>query len=202
MMIRFAAVAALSLSVVFAAAAEDLFVSDVINLSIRERPANDAGVIGQVSSGESVEVLESLGPQSFTRIRDANGREGWVTSRYLTPEPAARVQLEKAEAALAQSNRALSALQVEFDAAQARLVDAASALELADENEQLKSVITELQDSEQRLREKGKADRERRALMLTGAGLVGGIESPKPTPCRLCIRFAQPTPVATGSALN
>jgi len=174
MMIRFAAVAALSLSVVFAAAAEDLFVSDVINLSIRERPANDAGVIGQVSSGESVEVLESLGPQSFTRIRDANGREGWVTSRYLTPEPAARVQLEKAEAALAQSNRALSALQVEFDAAQARLVHAASALELADENEQLKSVITELQDSEQRLREKGKADRERRALMLTGAGLVGG----------------------------
>ena len=169
MMIRFAAVAALSLSVVFAAAAEDLFVSDVINLSIRERPANDAGVIGQVSSGASVE-----GPQSFTRIRDANGREGWVTSRYLTPEPAARVQLEKAEAALAQSNRALSALQVEFDAAQARLVDAASALELADENEQLKSVITELQDSEQRLREKGKADRERRALMLTGAGLVGG----------------------------
>ena len=151
MMIRFAAVAALSLSVVLSAAAEDLFVSDVINLSIRERPANDAGVIGQVSSGESVEVLESLGPQSFTRIRDANGREGWVTSRYLTSEPAARVQLEKAEAALAKSNRALSTLQVEFEAAQARLVDAASALELADENEQLKSVITELQDSEQRL---------------------------------------------------
>ncbi|WP_029891419.1 TIGR04211 family SH3 domain-containing protein [Polycyclovorans algicola] len=171
---RCVAVAVLMLSVVSGATAENRFVSDVINLSIRERPANDAGVIGQVSSGESVEVLEALGPESFTRIRDANGREGWVTSRYLTTEPAARVQLAKAEAELAESNRALTDLQRDFDAAQSRLADAASALELADENEQLKSVIAELQDNEARLIAEGEADRERRALMLTGAGLVGG----------------------------
>lgn len=171
---RCVAVAVLMLSVVSGATAENRFVSDVINLSIRERPANDAGVIGQVSSGESVEVLETLGPESFTRIRDANGREGWVTSRYLTTEPAARVQLAKAEAELAESNRALTDLQRDFDAAQSRLADAASALELADENEQLKSVIAELQDNEARLIAEGEADRERRALMLTGAGLVGG----------------------------
>ena len=140
------AVAALSLSVVLSAAAEDLFVSDVINLSIRERPANDAGVIGQVSSGESVEVLESLGPQSFTRIRDANGREGWVTSRYLTPEPAARVQLEKAEAALAKSNRALSTLQVEFEAAQARLA------KLESEGAELRALLDERAKLEAELR--------------------------------------------------
>jgi SH3 domain protein len=174
LMIRCAVVAVLTFSAVFGAAAENKYVSDVINLSIRERPANDAGVIGQVSSGESVEVLETLGPQSFTRVRDANGIEGWVTSRYLTSEPAARTQLATAEAALEKSNRALSALQAEFDAAQERLVDAASALELADENEQLKSVIVELQDNEQRLMEEGEADRERRALLLVGAGLVGG----------------------------
>ncbi len=171
---RCAAVVLLFFSVVLSAAAQTQFVSDVINLSIRERPANDAGVIGQVSSGEQVEVLESLGPESFTRIRDANGREGWVTSRYLTSEPAARVQLETAKTALDQSNRALAALQTDFDAAQSRLADAASALELADENERLKEVIAEMQVDEQRSIAERDADRERRKLMLTGAALVGG----------------------------
>lgn len=171
---RCAAVIMMMSAVVFSAVAQTQFVSDVINLSIRERPANDAGVIGQVSSGEQVEVLESLGPESFTRIRDANGREGWVTARYLTDEPAARVQLEAAKAALAQSNQALAALQSDFDAAQSRLADAASALELADENERLKEVIAQLQVDEQRSIAERDADRERRKLLLTGAALVGG----------------------------
>lgn len=171
---RCAAVIMMMSAVVFSAVAQTQFVSDVINLSIRERPANDAGVIGQVSSGEQVEVLESLGPESFTRIRDTNGREGWVTARYLTDEPAARVQLEAAKAALAQSNQALAALQSDFDAAQSRLADAASALELADENERLKEVIAQLQVDEQRSIAERDADRERRKLLLTGAALVGG----------------------------
>lgn len=154
--------------------ADTAYVSDVINLTIRAAPANDAEYLGQIRSGDAVEVLESLGPKSFTRIRDADGREGWVTSRFLTDTPAARDQLAAAQTRLQQTEQALKALQVDHDEALQRLDEAGSALEMADENARLKGVIAQMEDDQAHWQVEREAFRAKRRMMLTGALLVAG----------------------------
>jgi SH3 domain protein len=66
------------------------YISDEITVSIREQPRNDATVTGALKSGARVTLLESLGEESFARIRTADGREGWITARFLTSQPVAR----------------------------------------------------------------------------------------------------------------
>ncbi len=53
-------------------------------------------------SGNAVTLLESDDAHGYSRVRVADGTEGWIATRYLTTEPTARLQLEKANAELTQ----------------------------------------------------------------------------------------------------
>src|SRR5579872_2169427 len=89
------ALAAALLAVPLLAAAEGrpAYISDDVSVVIRDRPDNNAATVGSLKSGAHVTVLETLGPDSFARIRTEDGREGWITARYLAEQPAAREQL-------------------------------------------------------------------------------------------------------------
>jgi SH3 domain protein len=148
------------------------FISDQITVTMRERPSNDGAPIGLVKSGARVVVLESLGPDSFTRIRSAEGREGWVPSRFVSGEPAARDQLEPLRGERDQANARVHALEQQLQSAQEQLAKARPAFDLSQENEKLRAAAAEskrdIEDAQQRF----DLERSQRRTLVTGGSLV------------------------------
>ena len=149
------------------------YVSDVISLTLRDGPANDATYLGTIKSGDRVTLLESLGEQSFARIRTEDGREAWVTARYRGEEPAARDLLDDVRRELADARSRIRELEAQLADAQSSLAQARPALELAGENDQLREQIDALQRSAQEAEQRFNEHKARRRTMLTGAALVG-----------------------------
>ena len=68
--------------------AEFMYVTDKIEIVIREGKGMEYKIIGVARSNDKLEVLSTEG--EYANIRLANGTEGWVLSRYLTqtlPKP-------------------------------------------------------------------------------------------------------------------
>jgi len=63
--------------------AETLYVSDIVKITLRTGPGADHRVLAMLQSGQEVEVLKSEG--EWTEVKLANGKQGWVISRLLTP---------------------------------------------------------------------------------------------------------------------
>lgn len=150
------------------------YVSDEITLSVRDAPRNDAGFIGLVRSGEAVTLLESLGEQSFARIRLANGSEGWVASRYLSETPAARSQLDALRGELAEAEARGRALDQQVADLRGQLEQARPAMEMARENQALQATIDQLQADRAAIIARFDAAESRRRMLITGASLLGG----------------------------
>jgi SH3 domain protein len=150
------------------------YISDDISITVRDGPRNDAASVGVVNSGDRVTVLETLGEQSFARIRTSDGRSGWITSRYLSALPAAKDRVQGLQTELTQSRNQVKSLQAELDAAQARLQDARPAMEVAADNERLKAELATAQQQNQDAQIRTNEERARRRTLVTGAALVGG----------------------------
>ena len=100
---------------------ETLYVIEQVVVSVNATADGSGDRIGQIHSGDRVEVLEREGDQSHVRL--ASGEEGWVRSSYLSASPPLREQLKtrteeleklrqentKLEADLASARKAASA---------------------------------------------------------------------------------------------
>jgi len=150
------------------------YVSDDITVTLREQPRNDAPPTGTLKSGARVTVLQSLGPDSFARVRTPEGREGWMTARFLSTQPAAKERYVEAQQALDAARKRIETLERELNAAQQQLGLAKPAFELARENDTLKTSIAELQQANAGIKQRYDAERARRKTLATGAALIGG----------------------------
>ncbi len=63
--------------------AETMYISDIVNITLRMGPGADHRVIGMLQSGQEVEVLKS--EDEWTLVNLTDGKQGWVLSRLLTP---------------------------------------------------------------------------------------------------------------------
>ena len=73
--------------------AETLYVTDVLKLTLRSGPSTGHKILSVVESGQLVEMIEPGDDWSLVRI--ANGKEGYVLTRYLMPGPTHNVRLEQ-----------------------------------------------------------------------------------------------------------
>ncbi len=73
--------------------AENMYVTDLLKLTLRSGPSTGHKILAVVKSGQRVEVLEPGSDWSFVRLQ--NGKEGYVLTRYLTPEPTHNIRLEQ-----------------------------------------------------------------------------------------------------------
>ena len=73
--------------------AETMYVTDVLKLTLRSGPSTEHKILSVVESGQQVEMLEP--GEDWSLVRIANGKEGYVLTRYLMPEPTHNVRLEK-----------------------------------------------------------------------------------------------------------
>ncbi|WP_235589000.1 TIGR04211 family SH3 domain-containing protein [Halomonas chromatireducens] len=71
------------------------WVSDELTTYVRSGPTDGYRIVGTLTSGEPVSVLETSG--NYSRVRNTEGNTVWVLSGELQEEPSARQQLPALE---------------------------------------------------------------------------------------------------------
>ena len=159
---RAAGAVALALFVLLAAGAraDTRYVGEQFRLGLHERAAIDSTIVELVPIGTALEVLAREG--ELVRVRTTEGVEGWVDARYLSETPpgsealqALETELAGAQAALADAQARIVALEqagapapatVEDPAGEAISSDALREMQsLAEENQRLKQQVAELE---------------------------------------------------------
>jgi SH3 domain protein len=79
-----------------AADAQTRFVSDRLEVTLRTGTSTQHSIVRMLPSGTRLEVLEVDAANGYSRVRTAEGVEGWVLTRYLMDQPATREQLAAA----------------------------------------------------------------------------------------------------------
>ena len=130
--------------------AETLYVIDRLVIGLRSDLTDAATVVKSVETGTALEVLERDGNRAL--VREPQGAEGWIDTRYLSPQPPGRVQVgelqaeikrlraelarpaatkddagpkaAQLEAELTQANAKLAQAQTDLDQARVALADA------------------------------------------------------------------------------
>jgi hypothetical protein len=77
--------------VVVTAHAEPLYVIEQLVVSVNSAADGTGERVGQIKSGEQVELIEREGDQAHIRL--SSGQEGWVRGTYLSADPPLREQL-------------------------------------------------------------------------------------------------------------
>jgi SH3 domain protein len=113
---------------VTSAYAESAWVSDQFEVLLRTGPSTSNAIQLMLGSGAKLEVLERDPDSGYSRVRTSGGTEGWVLTRYLMGEPAAREQLEQLTSDLTSANAQgsslgsqLQAIKGEYDNASRRI---------------------------------------------------------------------------------
>ncbi len=79
------------------AAAETVYISDVLTVPLRSGPSNANRILHRgLPSGTKMEVLSRDAGSGFVQIRTDRGTEGWLPEQYLVSEPIARDRLAAA----------------------------------------------------------------------------------------------------------
>ena len=111
-----------------------MYVSDILKLTLRTGPSIENKILAVIDSGQMMEIVE-FGDE-WSQVQLPNGKEGWVLSRYLTPNETKNIKLQRLEtkhknlmvqaAELLEENNRLKAenkkLSTEFEADQKQLV--------------------------------------------------------------------------------
>ena len=106
--------------------AANMYISDVLKVTVRRGPSTEYKILDIAESGERVEVLET--GEDWTLVRLDNGKEGYVTTRYLAANPTHAIRLEQLQAKHQTLTQQAAALQEENTS-------------LREENKKLKSVL-------------------------------------------------------------
>jgi Bacterial SH3 domain len=94
------------------AQAETLYVVEQLYVTVNTMPDGSGERVGQIKSGDSVELIEKQGDQ--THVRLASGSEGWVKSSYLSADPPLREQVKARTAELEQVRKEKAQVEAEL----------------------------------------------------------------------------------------
>lgn len=175
------------------------YVTDRLEVTLRTGQTNQHRIVRMLPSGAAVTVLEQDEASGYSRVKTTDGAEGWLLTRYLLSEPAARDQLASAQqkvsqltAELAQARAQLNSVtssqknleqghqsletqnrRLQQDLTQIRQT-AANALNLESENQDLKKRLVTLERDYQVLEQQTESlkDRSRRDWFVAGAGVI------------------------------
>jgi len=171
--------------------AETRYIVDQAKLPMRSGQSTSHAIVRMLPSGTAVVVL-GQSDAGYTHIRTAGGKDGWILSRYLMKEPAARSRLAWAEKELSklhkleQKKKALESeraqriadnKQLQNDLARIRKT-AANAVAVADENDALKVKTERAEQAFEALRQETRDIRsgaQQRWFMLGGGAILLGI---------------------------
>ncbi|WP_346797566.1 TIGR04211 family SH3 domain-containing protein [Halomonas sp. Bachu 37] len=166
----------------------DAWVSDELTTYVRSGPTDGYRIIGTLSAGEQVQILENSG--DYSRVRNNDGEVVWVLSSELQQTPSAREQLPELEEQVESLSTELEGINDEWEQ---RVEDMSQSLDtrqqridaLESSNQELAS---EAEQSRQRIRElQARLETQEEDLLLryfmygggvAGAGLLVGLIIP------------------------
>ena len=125
--------------------ADTRYVTDTFEITLRTGPSGGHSIQRMIKSGTMLELLERDPDNGYSKIRTTGGTEGWVLSRYLMKEPAARAQLEMLSSALTNTTTKGNNIRSQVDAIKHQLDNAAKRVATFEhENTKLDNEITEI----------------------------------------------------------
>jgi SH3 domain protein len=183
--------------------AQTRYVSDRMIVELRRGPSTEYLILRNLEAGAAVQVLEDAGAgYSRVRVQD-QGTEGFILTRFLTPEPIARDKLAAAESGLAAAKARATELEQQVrsltaelggtktDLAQTRsshdqvskdLTDlraaAANVVEIRDQNESLRQRLIQREREVEELTAANTrlSSQDKQNWFIVGAGvLLGGV---------------------------
>lgn len=157
-------------------AAETRYVTDQFEVTLRSGTSTSNSIVRMLKSGEPVTLLEEDLASKYSLVETADGRKGYILSRFLEDLPSARQRLaelqtnfeklqveigeqkttmRKIRAELAQAQTDNSALKKTLRASEEELSTvrnaAANTLQILEQNNQMKAQIAELRTDKQLL---------------------------------------------------
>ena len=178
------------------------YVSDHLVITMRSGQGSQYQILKTLPSGTRLEILETS-DTGYTKVRNADGVEGWVLSRYLSPEPIAKEKLAVAQGRLQrlkekntelkqelaelqkshqelEAERATLASKTESASAEVERLNqvAAQPILLDKQNRELKQQNVSLEKELQLLQQENQSlkDSSQREWFIAGAGvLLGGL---------------------------
>lgn len=121
-----------------AALAKTAYVTDEIKITLRTGESATHRIVRMLPTGEPLNVLSENADSGYSKVRTANGSEGYVLTRQLVDQPVARDRLAALEAEVKQ----LKAAPGELSSRLAALTDEHK--KLSAEYEQLKQAKTQV----------------------------------------------------------
>lgn len=164
------------------------WVSDDLTTWVRSGPTDGYRIVGTVTAGEPVTVLETSG--DYSRVENAEGDTVWVLTSELQETPSAQVRLPVLEQRVAELTRELDGINDDWESRVASMVQALETSEqrideLESRNRELE---TESTTSRQTIRQlQARLDTQEEDLLLryfmygggvAGAGLLVGLIIP------------------------
>ena len=159
-----------------AALATTKYITDEFEVTMRSGTSTSNSIVKMLESGAAVTVLDEDLASQYSLVQSEDGKQGYVLSRFLMDEPAARQtlaaleqryaeqqsrldaqadEIRGLETALAQAREDNEALKNTLRASEQELSGvrnaAANTLEILDQNKQLQSVVAQLQQEQARL---------------------------------------------------
>ncbi len=126
--------------------AQTAYVTENVYVDIRADPHIESAVIHRVLAGEALEVVEQRG--DFSRVRDAQGREGWIEGRDLMQKSPARIREASLKRELAALKAKLAHARTQLEITQGALAeDNTDAKQLANAHKTLKRRFAAMQSS-------------------------------------------------------
>lgn len=152
------------------------YVTDQITFGLHEQPSNGAATVGFVKSGDPVTVLKTLGDNSFTQVKTADGTTGWIIARDLSDQPPASTQLGSVKKQLSAAQAQIKTQQAKLDEDQQQLAKVKPALDLEAENHKLSADIAQREQQLKTMEQRYDIETAHRDTLITGAALAcGGI---------------------------
>ncbi len=128
--------------------AETRYVTDKFEITLRSGPSGSHTIQRMVKTGTMLEELTRDPNNGYSKVRTIGGTEGWVLSRYLMKEPAARVQLENLSGQLTNTTTKGNNIRSQVDAIKHKLNDAAKRVAtLEHEKEKLEKELIEIKQA-------------------------------------------------------
>jgi len=157
-------------------AAETRYITDEFEVTMRSGTSTSNSIVRMLRSGEAVTVLEEDLVSKYSLVETADSKKGYVITRFLMPEPAARQTLQKLRDSFTQQQQDLQqqrgeiaelkqlleqekndnvALKSTLRASEQELGEvrnaAENALNILEQNKQLQIVVDQLQQEKSSL---------------------------------------------------
>ena len=76
--------------------AEEMYVNEIVQITLRTGKGTDHKIVAMIETGKKVTILDR--GQDWSRVRTADGREGWALTRLLTLEQPCVIRLQELKA--------------------------------------------------------------------------------------------------------